>query len=253
VKGCTLQLRVASRGYASGLLAVSLLFIATAAGLVWVSMGIVASDRWPIRWLEVNGTFQRVSAEQLRATLVPAIHANFFTVDVNALRGAAESLSWVESVTVRKQWPDTVWVTVAEFQPVAHWNRGQLIANDGKQFAVPEADELQGLPWLEGPDSQLHQVLTNWVEFNERLVPLGLEVDRLRLDRRGAWSMVLSNGTQVELGRDATAARLNTLLESWDELMSEQPVPPRDIDLRYTNGFAVLWPRQAADNSGTGG
>ena len=44
----------------------------------WVSMGIVAKDRWPIRWLEINGNFQRVSAEQLRAGLIPLISSSFF-------------------------------------------------------------------------------------------------------------------------------------------------------------------------------
>jgi len=244
--------RTASGGFASGLLVVALLFVATAAGIVWVGMGIVASDRWPIRWLEVNGTFQRVSAEQLRASLAPAIDSSFFTVDLRALRDTAADISWVEAVTVQKQWPDTVRVAVEEYEPVAHWNQGQLISDEGKPFAVPEADELQGLPWLEGPEARLDEVLRAWVNFSDLLVPLGLEVDHLRLDKRGAWSMVLSNGTRVHLGRDAADSRLQRLLVSWDELMRDRPAPPRDIDLRYTNGFAVMWPQPAESERGTG-
>jgi cell division protein FtsQ len=241
-----------SEGFASGLLTVGLLFIAAAAGIVWVGMGIVASDRWPIRWLEVNGTFQRISAEQLRASLAPGIDASFFTVNLRTLRDTAAGNAWVESVAVQKQWPDTVRVTVEEYEPVAHWNQGQLISDEGKPFAVPEADELQGLPWLEGPEPRLDEVLRAWVDFSELLVPLGLEVDRLRLDPRGAWSLVLSNGTRVQLGRDAADSRLHRLLESWDELMRERPAPPQDIDLRYTNGFAVMWPRPPESERGTG-
>ncbi|MGD8681542.1 MAG: cell division protein FtsQ/DivIB [Lysobacterales bacterium] len=241
-----------SGGFASGMLMVGLLFVAAAAGLIWVGMGIVASDRWPIRWLQVDGSFQRVSAEQLRASLASRIDNNFFTVDMRGLRDSAASLSWVESVKVQKQWPDTIRVVVKEYEPVAHWNQGELISDEGRTFAVPEADELQGLPWLEGPEGRLDDVLRIWVDFSDLLVPLGLEVNRLKLDRRGSWSMVLSNGTRVELGRDAAESRLRRLLVSWDELMRERRAPPQDVDLRYTNGFAVLWPQPPSSERGAG-
>jgi cell division protein FtsQ len=74
------------------------------------------------------------------------------------------------------------------------------------------------------------------------LLPLGLEVRQLAIDERGSWSMQLTNGTRVYLGRDSMEERLARLLGSWDALMERQDVPPRDIDLRYTNGFAVAWP-----------
>jgi hypothetical protein len=31
------------------------------------------------------------------------------------------------------------------------------------------------------------------------------------------------------------------LISTWAGLMQGQPLPPVSIDLRYTNGFAVLW------------
>ncbi len=240
-----------SRGFTSGLLAVVILFFAAMAGLAWVCMGIVASDRWPIRWLEINGTFQRVSAEQLRATLTPQIHSSFFTIDLRKLGDTASGISWVSSVQIHKKWPDTVSVAIEEYDPVAHWNRGRLISSKGQPFKVPEADELQGLPWLQGPEVRLAEVLETWVEFNDLLMPLGLEIEQLELDQRGAWSMVLVNGTHVHLGRDSAAERLQRLLGSWNSLMREQPAPPQDIDLRYTNGFAVMWPQRLQRQSGT--
>jgi cell division protein FtsQ len=240
------------RGSASAAALLAVLFLVSAAGVVWVAMGIVASDRWPIRWLELNGEFQRVSAEQLRSTLTPHMDSNFFTVDLGALEESATRISWVSAAHVKKTWPDTVTVLVEEYEPVAHWNSGQLISRRGEIFSVPEADELQGLPWLKGPEGRLDEVLENWVAFSEQLMPLGLEVNRLSLDQRGAWSMTLDNGTQVYLGRDFAGQRLQRLLSSWDVLMTDQPLPPRDIDLRYTNGFAVLWPQGMEEKSENG-
>ena len=223
-------------------MALLMLFLVSSAGIAWVGMGIVAPDRWPIRWLEVNGEFQRVSAEQLRASLSPEMDTSFFTVDMNGLEQAAGRISWVSGVEVQKIWPDTVTVTVKEFEPVAHWNRGELVSSEGEVFSVPEADELQGLPWLQGPEERLGDVLSTWVAIDQSLASLGLEVSQLILDSRGSWALELNNGTQVYLGRNSTEERLQRLLSSWDALMEEQEVPPRDIDLRYTNGFAVAWP-----------
>jgi cell division protein FtsQ len=239
-------------GFASGALVLTLLFLLTAASIGWVSFGIVTSERWPIRWLEVNGKFQRVSAEQLRASLSGRTGANFFTVDLQGIQEAAMRISWVSAARVRKQWPDTIRVEVEEFVPVAHWNQGELIADTGAPFSVPEADTIQGLPWLSGPDGRLDEVLANWAGINEMLTPLGLEVSRLKLDRRGAWSMELDNGTHVQFGRDATTERLRRLLSSWEPLVREQGVAPADIDLRYSNGFAVMWPRQSEEDAGAG-
>ena len=236
-------------GFAGGAFAVVLLFLATVAAIAWVSMGIVTSERWPIRWLEVNGTFNRVSAEQLRASLSSEVGSSFFTLDLQGLQDAAARIHWVSDVRVQKQWPDTVRVTVEEYVPVAHWNRGQLISSSGAVFEVPEADELQGLPRLEGPDERLREVLQTWVGLDEMLMPLGLEITQIALDGRGAWSLVLNNGTRVQLGRDETVERLERLLASWEPLMREQELPPLDVDLRYTNGFAVMWPSAADENA----
>ena len=240
-----------NRGYVTGAIVVIALFLLASGGIAWVSMGIVTNDRWPIRWLELNGTFQRVSAEQLRASMAPLIDESFFTVNLQELRSSATRNSWVSSVRIQKKWPDTVTVTIEEFAPIAHWNRGQLISEKGEAFAVSEADEIQGLPWLQGPQERLEEVLNNWSEFTDLLTPMGLEISGLMLDRRGAWSMQLSNGTHVSLGRDAARERLQRLLASWDSLMQEQTAPPQGVDLRYSNGFAVLWPQHRDTDTGT--
>jgi cell division protein FtsQ len=230
-------------GFVSGVLPVFALFLVAAGGIAWVSMGIVAKDRWPIRWLDLNGTFQRVSAEQLRASMTPLINDSFFTIDLQELRETATRIYWVSTVRVQKKWPDGVAVTIEEFVPIAHWNRGRLISDKGKAFSVPEADGIQGLPWLQGPQGRLDEVLNYWTEFSDLLMSKGLEISSLTLDRRGAWAIQLSNGTHLQLGREAARQRLQRLLASWDSLMQEQAAPPQDIDLRYTNGFAVLWPQ----------
>lgn len=235
------------QGFSDGIFTALLLFLVAVAGVSWVSAGIVKREQWPIRWLELNGSFQRVSAEQMRASLTPLIGSSFFTIDLDAIRQAARRNPWVSHVRVEKRWPDTVTVTIEEYLPQAHWNSGRLISADGAVFSVPEADEIQGLPWLSGPEDRLPDVLGEWMRFNALLEAAAQEIERLALNQRGSWSMQLTNGTQVQLGRDMPAERLQRLMTTWKALMSDYESPPVLVDLRYTNGFAVNWPQGAED------
>jgi cell division protein FtsQ len=230
----------------SGFVMILLLLVMALGVSAWVSLGITTRDRWPIRWLELQGRFERVSAEQLRASLLPTAHSSFFTVDLDALRGTATRMHWVSAARVQKRWPDTVVVTVEEFQPVAHWNGDQLVSIHGEIFTVPEARNLQGLPWLEGQDRYFTEILDRWADFNQALAVHGLEISRLEQDRRGSWEMTLNNMTHVRIGRDATGERLERLLASWPVLLDGHDLPPASVDLRYTNGIAVHW-RQAGE------
>lgn len=230
-----------SRVRENGFVVVFLLLLLALGVTAWVSLGITDRDRWPIRWLEVQGRFERVSAEQLRASLLPLTHSSFFTLDLDELKHTAARMPWVSAVKVQKRWPDTVVVTIEEYRPVAHWNRDRLVSVDGEIFAVPEASMLQGLPWLEGQDERFDEVLQRWGEYNQALMRHGLEISTLKQDRRGSWEMTLNNATRIRIGRDATRARLARLLATWPALLEGRDMPPSSVDLRYTNGVAVLW------------
>lgn len=220
----------------------ALLFLAAIGGVLWIYLGMVKLDRWPIRWLEVDGAFERVSAQQVRKTAAPLVDGSFFAVDPEAVATEVEKLPWVNDVVVQKRWPDTVQLFVTEYVPVAHWIDGQLIATNGDTFTVPGTEGLQGLPRLEGPGDAVEQVIEAWLEFNDTLLPTGQEIRRIRLDRRGAWTLDLSGGTKVEMGREAAPARLERMAASWSALRRLEGVSPLTVDLRYANGFAVRWP-----------
>jgi len=241
------------RGFSQGLTTTLLLFLLAVGGVTWVCMGMITKEQWPVRWLEINGTFERVSAEQVRASLVPLAVGSFFTVDLESISSVAYRQPWVAEVSVQKTWPDTVKVQVTEFTPVAHWTGGALISNSGESFLVPGAAEIQGLPWLEGPEPQLEVVFETWQQFNNELQPHGLEIELIRLDPRGAWFLEMTNGTEVQIGREDAMLRLQRLVKSWTGLMNGKDMPPEIVDLRYTNGFAVRWPKPPARFAGTYG
>lgn len=230
----------------------SVLLLAALGGVLWVWLGMVKSDRWPIRWLEIDGAFERVSAEQVRKSAAPLVDGSFFTVDPKAIRATVSALPWVHRVAVQKTWPDTVRLHVTEYVPVAHWTGGRLIATNGDAFTVPGAEGIQGLPWLEGPEGSVREVIEAWLSYNDILHGTGQEIRRIRLDARGAWTLELAGGTRVEMGREAPAQRLRRMAASWGQLRRLKGVTPLGVDLRYSNGFAVRWPEPPGDEGPEG-
>jgi cell division protein FtsQ len=118
---------------------------------------------------------------------------------------------------------------------------------------VPNADEIHGLPWLESSQVQLDLVFENWKKFDARLDLIGQQIEGLRLDPRGSWSARLSGGTEVRFGKGDIFNNLDKLVSAWAGLMQGQALPPVSVDLRYTNGFAVLWPQNTNTIAGNYG
>jgi len=237
-------LRQGARGFSTAVAVTLILFVFALTGVVWVYTGMIAHERWPIKWLEIDGPFERVSAEQLRSSLAPLVDGSFFMVDTGLMREVTREMPWVSEVAVQKRWPDTVQVNIREFTPVVHWIDGYLLDAAGRPFSVPAANDIQGLPWLESPQAQLNLVFENWKKFDDQLELIGQQVERLSLDPRGSWSARLSGGTEIKLGKGDIFKSLDMLISTWAGLMHGQAVPPVSIDLRYTNGFAVLWPQE---------
>jgi cell division protein FtsQ len=99
----------------------------------------------------------------------------------------------------------------------------------------------------------LDVVFETWQQFNNELLPLGLEIELIQLDPRGAWFLELTNSTEVQIGREDALMRLQRLVKSWTALMNGKDMAPEIVDLRYTNGFAVRWPKPPARFAGTYG
>jgi len=209
--------------------------------VVAVIQGWVGAERWPLRTLRVVGDLERVDAARLRATVMPYAHRGFFAVRLEDAQAAVAKLPWVESAEVRKQWPDVLIVRVEEHRPFAWWGEDQLLSERGRLFPAADVAVPKGLPRFEGPVSRSSDLVALYNEARALFAPMGIDVQALRLDARGSWSMTLSNGAELLLGRDDARLRLARFARLLPQLQSQDARTLARADLRYTNGFALTW------------
>jgi cell division protein FtsQ len=69
----------------------------------------------------------------------------------------------------------------------------------------------------------------------------GLQVTRVELSARGSWNLRLSDGMEIEVGRNDPELRLQRFARLLPRLRSRDPRVLLRADLRYTNGFALTW------------
>lgn len=187
---------------------------------------------------------EHVTGPLLRAAGVRRVQGNFFTVDLQAVRAAFESVPWVRRATVRRVWPNRLEVAIEEHRVFAAWNDAQFLNTFGEPFTVnpDEAEEDGILPMLAGPEGTEREVRQKYLELTEQLRPIELRLAALALSARYAWSATLDNGTTLILGREqglSTRERVARLVQAWPALTARLGLPPGTVDLRYPNGFAI--------------
>mgnify|MGYP005752206793 CR=1 FL=1 len=215
--------------------------------VVAVLNGWIAGDRWPMRRLAVTGEFAQVDEAAVREAVLPHVQGGFFAVDLEAVRDSVAALPWVRRVEVRKRWPDRLEVGLVEHLPVARWADGRMLSEQGQLFAAPPGAGA-GLPVFEGPEDRAAELMAMHGIARPLFLPLGLRVERVRLSPRGSWSLVLDDGTEVEAGRGDPQARLARFARMLPQLRQDPARRVARADLRYTNGFAVVWKDVAVDS-----
>ncbi|WP_101760171.1 cell division protein FtsQ/DivIB [Oceanicoccus sp. KOV_DT_Chl] len=68
-----------------------------------------------------------------------------------------------------------------------------------------------------------------------------MELKKLALTESGNWSLVLTNGIEVELGDSEVMEKMRRLLATYAQGLSADFAQIKTIDMRYSNGFAVGW------------
>jgi cell division protein FtsQ len=195
----------------------------------------------PVKRVLLEGSFQRVSPVEVEQVVRRSVDGGFLTVDLDRLRGGIEALAWVDRARVQRRWPDAIVVEVVEQIPAARWGEDGLLNTRGELFVSGARHLPPELPRLDGPPGSEVVVARRYLAVQERLLEQGLRLTALRLDPRGAWEMVLTNGVTVRLGRRDVDARMERFVRVAAEVIAGRAAEIDHVDMRYSNGFSIGW------------
>jgi cell division protein FtsQ len=195
----------------------------------------------PIKTIQLSGTFQHIDQQEIEKTLRPFVGEGFFSLDIQNVRNSLRDKPWAETVSIRRVWPDRVMIKIVEKKPLARWDANHLLSDNAKIFEA-NAKAFKHLPQVYGSNVEPKQVLQQYYDFSEQFRSLDETINQINIDSRGAVDIELAKGFKIKLGRDNVDSKL-------ERLYAKQIRPRRteiqQLDLRYSNGFAVAWKKEA--------
>lgn len=224
-------------------LSIKALFVITVSILLvtFFVLKVLNNNTLPIRSVQIGGAFHYVESTAIRKQIEPLIKGNFLTIDIKKIHQALEKNTWLEHVSIRRIWPDTLRVYVIERTPIARWSKNKLLSDKGVIFAGKANPKIPKLPLFIGPKDKRHLMVRQYKAINKFLSAHNLKVRRLVVNARRAWTLDLRNGVSIKLGRAELDLRIKRLKTVYSSVLASKIKVIKVIDLRYTNGFAVKW------------
>lgn len=202
----------------------------------WISV----QEIWPVKSVKIEGEFNYLDKNKLRERALPSVNSGLLNVDLQQVRNTLIDLPWVEDVSVRRQWPEQIVIRVIEKQPVVFWGDNDLLSAKGKLFTPDKKLEIT-LPKLTGPEGQHRLMLQELARMQAWLIETGLYINRMSLDARRAWTLKMTDGMELRLGRQQMHERLDRFVSIYKKRLATDQRKIKHVDMRYTNGFAVAW------------
>ena len=212
--------------------------LAEAGGALY-QLGLTEIAKSPFGVQEISITGQALTSEKtILAALAITPQTSMFNFDADTARNAIEALPTIAEATVRKQYPNHVFISVTEREPVARWRLDgvtYIIDSTGAKIAADGVD-YPSLPLVVGDEAgDDAMVMTRAMDMFPALKKGLVALSRIA-DRR--WDMIYNSGVRVELPEQGVAqalAQLMTLEEHFQILERDVTL----IDLRVAGLVAV--------------
>lgn len=197
--------------------------------------------RLPIRYVRVEGELMRLNPNIFKQAVEKHVYKGYLMTNLYDIEFAAKQDPWIDRVKVNRVWPDTLELEIDEQIPVARWSKDSLLNIRGEPFQVMDRLEFAGLPALDGPAGQEKMMLKMMRILDQKLASQNVKVESLYLSNRRAWTAKVSGGTEIIFGTQDPVSSLDRLMSLLPKLARNRITSIQKLDLRYPNGFAVVW------------
>lgn len=198
---------------------------------------------FPIERVVLEGDILITQEKDIAAILDDMQSNSFFEVDLQQLSDKLVALPWIEKVSIKRQWPNKLAVTVVEREVSYRWGDNELLDREGNRFAKTNHVVFEQLPRIDGVSGYESEVI---VAYQQLIKELGGSAERLGIEKFVlnaylSWELHLQSGLVVKFGRDDYTQRLKRFVQAYqsDKLPNAEQLTT--IDFRYHRGFAVKW------------
>jgi cell division protein FtsQ len=133
-------------------------------------------------------------------------------------------------------------------KPVARWDAEHLLSDSARIYRADSADYTH-LPLVHADNHSPTWVLREFYHLQARFESVDERLVTLRVDSRGALDIELINGLQIKLGRGDIDHKIDRLVNIYQQQILPRREQIERLDLRYSNGFAVAWKKEALQGS----
>lgn len=215
--------------------------------VVWIAQQLYDPHTMPIDHIKVQGDFPEDFTPELKRAILSFTQEGMLRLNVTALSKRLQENSWVETVKIKRIFPNSLHIQLMARKPIAIF---QSVAADGSEtkrlfdetgylFELKNKNQVTSeLPCLIGPMAQSKQLLRYYREIEAILNVHQVKVSILRLDTQQRIYMKLNNNIELQLGHINPINQLRQLLSIYP-LILHQPHKVASIDLRYPRGMAI--------------
>lgn len=224
-----------------------LLVLIIAAWQGWLEVKAQGADWLPVKYVRIEGAFQYIAKDKMKQVLDEHVRNGFYNTDIQQIQISVKALPWVESVWVKRVWPDAINIRINEQTPVARWGSNALLNERGEVFKPNKINDFNVLPLLVGPEGYEIKMLDLMNEMSIKLEQQDLALAEFHINERRAWSIKLQNEMLLNAGRNQPLKKIQRFLNSIDLITKEQITKIAVVDLRYSNGYALTWKQGEAE------
>lgn len=195
---------------------------------------------FPIKEVKIAG-INHIERQEIKQSLLPLVNKGFFIVDVALIKERLMQFSWVADASVRRIWPNKIYIQVQEKLPLARWNKTSLLTTSGEIFTPARETHPTGLPQFIGPEGEHVQMLNYYIRIHDILTPLHFQIAQLELTPSWSWNLTLTNGMKLNMGYKDSLTRISHFVKVYPKIVGDRASEVAYVDLRYPNGLAVRW------------
>ncbi len=209
----------------------------------------------PIQKFVVQGELSTQEQKQVDNLLAGLNAGGILSTSLGDISATLLHLPWARGVSVRRQWPHALVITLKRANPIARWGEHQYVSAAGELMALP--DSYLGLPQFTVALDDPASTMGVYRLLEQVFVRENLRISELIQNGQGEWTVLVKNPgshqtTKILLGAEQLNERAHRYLRLQRQVLVDAAQQVDYVDARYASGLAVRYQPSGEDTGAPG-